>query len=90
MVDFIDFNQASNYILSFGPYKGQTLNMIGATHKGLIYLDNIFCTGDSKNVAFPYIKAYLKDKGVINKLLLAHEILDEKQDQDNITELYVG
>jgi hypothetical protein len=85
----ITFQEAQNYKMVFGPYKGQKLSKIASTTKGILYLDNLHGTGDISNIAFPYIDTFMTEKSIVGQLIRAYDLQDGAN-EETPSEVYLG
>jgi hypothetical protein len=68
-VGVVTFHDAAVFIMPFGKYKGQNLDVISSSNEGLKYLD--WLLGDSKDVAEPWylaVATYLADPSIKKEL----------------------
>jgi len=77
-----EFEKAKVFVISFGKYKGQTLDMIACTKEGLEYLDWLVGQEWCRNSVKEHLENYLSDKSIQKELSAGDNEFEELGDGD--------
>ena len=64
----ITFQQAADFVMPYGEHKGERLDDIAITDKGLLYLDWAYDEFDIGTDVYRHIEAYVTDKHIAKEI----------------------